>query len=198
VTAVPAALGFTVKSGWASAVVLAGTAAHPELVAAARLELSDPKDADARQPYHDGFATMRKDGPVLRRLLASVKAFGRREVRDWIRIYREMGYTLRGSGIVVGSLIDPSTIGNEHIRIHAMEGQLFRGVIADACEGEDLPRLIVRERDLMQQAKATLRMPEAHIENRLAGLGKGRDGPWRAEHKLAALGAWLVLADGVK
>ncbi len=56
----------------------------------------------------------------------------------------------------------------------------------------------MRERDLLQQAKTTLRMPEAHIENRLVGMGKGRDGPWRAEHKMAALGAWLVLAGGVK
>ncbi len=141
-TVTPAALGFTVKSGWASAVVLAGTATQPELVAAERLELSDPADADARQPYHDGFATMRKEGPVLTRLLASVKTFGRREVRNWIRAHQKKGYTLRGSGIVVGSLIDPSTIGNEHIRIHAMEGQLFRGVIADACEGENLPHLV--------------------------------------------------------
>ena len=162
-----------------------------------RLELSDPKNADARQPYHDGFATMRTQGPELTRLLAAVKTFGRREVRNWIREHQE-GYRLRGSGIVVGSLIDPGTIGNEHIRIHAMEGQLFRGVVADACEGEGLPRVFVRERDLLQQARATLRMPEAHIENRLAGMGKGRDGPWRAEHKKAALGAWLVLAGGVK
>ena len=197
-TATPAALGFTVKSGWASAVVLAGTATQPRLVAAERLELSDPANAAARQPYHDGFATMRKEGQVLTRLLAAVNTFGRREVRNWIRANQEKGYQLQGSGIVVGSLIDPGTIGNEHIRIHAMEGQLFRGVIADACEGEGVPQLIVRERDLLQRAKATLRMPEAHIENRLAGMGKGRDGPWRAEHKMAALGAWLVLADGVK
>ena len=197
-TALPAALGFTVKSGWASAVVVGGTAADPEPIAAARLELSDPADADARQPYHDGFATMRKEGPVLTRLLASVNTFGRREVRNWIRAHQKKGYTLRGSGIVVGSLIDPRTIGNEHIRIHAMEGQLFRNVIDGACEGEDLPRLIVRQRDLLQKAKTTLRMPEAHIENRLVGMGKGTDGPWRAEQKMAALGAWLVLAGAVK
>ena len=190
----PAALGFTVKSGWASAVVVGGPAARPELIAAARLELSDPADADARQPYHDGFATMRQEGPVLTRLLASVKTFGRREVCNFIRTHRKNGYTLRGAGIIVGSLIDPKTIGNEHIRIHAMEGQLCRGVIVDACEGEDLPRLIVRQRDLLQRAKTTLRMSEAHIENRLAGMGKGSDGPWRAEQKMAALGAWLVLA----
>ena len=194
----PAALGFTVKSGWASAVVLAGTAARPELVAAARVELSDPADADARQPYHDGFATMRKEGPVLTRLWASVNTFGRREVRNWIRIHQKAGYTLRGSGIVVGSLIDPRTIGNEHIRIHAMEGRLFRSVIDGACEGEHLPRLIVRQRDLFHQARTTLGMPEPRIKSRLAALGQGSDGPWRAEYKMAALGAWLVLAGGVK
>lgn len=194
----PAALGFTVKSGWASAVVLAGTAAQPELVSAARVELSDPANAHASQPYHDGFATMRKEGPVLTRLLASVKAFGRREVRNWIRAHQKQGYTIRGSGIVVGSLIDPKTIGNEHIRIHAMEGQLFRGVIDGACQGEDLPRLIVRQRDLLQQARNTLGLPEARIKSRLVALGPGSDGPWRAEHKMAALGAWLVLAGGVK
>ncbi len=197
-TALPAALGFTVKSGWASAVVLAGTATQPELVAAERLELSDPADADARQPYHDGFATMRTEGPVLTRLLASVKTFGRREVRNWIRLHQKKGYTLRGSGIVVGSLIDPRTIGNEHIRIHAKEGQLFRGVIDGACEGEDVPRLIVRQRDLFQQARKTLGLPEARIKSRLAALGQNSDGPWRAEQKMAALGAWLVLAGDVK
>jgi len=197
-TTTPAALGFTVKSGWAAAVVLAGTAAQPEVVAAARLELSDPAAPDARQPYHDGFATMREEGPVLTRLLASVKTFGRREVRNFIRTHQKNGYTLRGTGIIVGSLIDPMTIGNEHIRIHAMEGQLFRSVIDAACEGEDLPRLLVRQRDLFERAQTTLRMSEAHIENRLAGMGKGIDGPWRAEQKMAALGAWLVLAGAVK
>lgn len=194
----PAAFGFTVKSGWASAVVLAGTAAQPQLVATARVELSDPADALARQPYHDGFATMRKEGPVLMRLLASVKTFGRREVRNWIRAQEKSGFALRGSGIIVGSLIDPKTIGNEHIRSHAMEGQLFRNVIDDACEKEDLPRLVVRQRDLFQQARKPLRMPEARIKRRLSALGENIDGPWRAEQKLAALGAWLVLAGAVK
>ena len=193
-TATPAAAGFTVKSGWASAVVLAATSSQLSLVAASRLELSDPSDANARQPYHDGFATMRKEGPELRRLLAAVTTFGRREVRNWIRAQQKHGFTLRGSGIVVGSLIDPSTIGNEHIRIHAMEGQLFRGVIDSACEGEDLPRLIVRQRVLFQQARKTLGIPEARIKSRLAALGQGNNGPWRAEQKMAALAAWLVLA----
>lgn len=192
------ALGFTVKSGWACAVVLAGPSGKPRVVAATRLELSEPANADARQPYHDGFATMREPGPTLTKLLASVNTFGQREVRNWIRRHRKAGHSLRGSGIVVGSLIDPSTIGNEHIRIHAMEGQLFRGVIDAACEREDLPRLVVRQRDLFHQATKQLGLPEARIKGRLTALGEAVDGPWRAEHKMAALAAWLVLAGAVK
>lgn len=71
-------------------------------------------------------------------------------------------------------------------------------MIDDACEGEDLPRLIVRQRDLFQQARKTLEMPEARIKGRLAALGRNSDGPWRAEQKMAVLGAWLVLAGGVR
>jgi hypothetical protein len=193
-----AAIGFTVKSGWASAVALAGSNAGPVFVATARVELSDPDDAAARQPYHDGFATMRRPGPVLTTLLSSVKTFGRREVRAWIHAQQHAGRAIRGSGIVVGSLIDPATIGNEHIRIHAMEGQLFRGIIVDACEREGIARLIVRQRDLFRQATKTLGLPEARIKARLNALGEAVDGPWRAEQKMAALAAWLVLAGGLK
>ena len=45
-----AALGVTVKSGWACAVVLGGSSDAPEVVLSRRVELSDPDDAEARQP----------------------------------------------------------------------------------------------------------------------------------------------------
>jgi hypothetical protein len=37
-------------------------------------------------------------------------------------------------GIVVGSIIDPATIANPHIRAHAQEGQLFRTVVETAAK----------------------------------------------------------------
>ena len=151
-----AAVGFTVKSGWASAVLLTGPATAPSVADVRRVELSDPAVPDSFQPYHAGFGTARAAGPGLRTLVASAKRFGRQSVTRLIRSYESSGHTLRGAGVVVGSLIDPATIGNDHIRIHALEGELFRGVVTNAVNRCGLGCAIWRERDLYGLAAATL------------------------------------------
>ncbi|HEY7447788.1 MAG TPA: hypothetical protein VH702_06540 [Vicinamibacterales bacterium] len=189
-----AAVGFTVKSGWASAVLLVGSTAAPRVMDSRRIELSDPTVPQSRQPYHAGFGTARQAGPDLTRLVASVKQFGRRSVTGLIRQYQALGPPLRGAGVVVGSLIDPERIANDHIRIHALEGQLFRGVVTDAAGRSRLPCSIWRDRDLYEVTVAALKQPEPALRGLLAELGRGVDGGWRAEQKAAALAAWLVLA----
>jgi hypothetical protein len=188
------AVGFTVKSGWASAIVLAGTPTSPRVLASQRVDLSDPAIPESRQPYHAGFATARTSGPVLSRLLASVERFGRQSVTGLIRQYQTVERDLRGAGVVVGSLIDPARIGNEHIRIHALEGRLFRGVVEDAVARNKLACSIWRERDLYGVAARMLERPEEELRGTVAALGRGMPGSWRAEQKAAALAAWLVLA----
>ena len=49
-----AAIGFTVKSGWACAVLVAGSATSPRVVDSRRVDLSDPAIPESRQPYHAG------------------------------------------------------------------------------------------------------------------------------------------------
>lgn len=187
------ALGFTIKSGWACAVALSGTGRTPELIDSRRIELSDPADRDARQPYHAAFGTARTPGPQLERILAAVRKFGRQSVGDFIR-EQEAGNPLVGAGIVAGSLIDPATIGNQHIRIHALEGQLFRGIVNDAASRHRLRSAVWRERDIYGAAVAWLKRSESDIRRAVTDFGRARGGPWRAEHKAAALAAWLVLA----
>ena len=128
-----AAAGFTVKSGWACAVLIGGTPASPRLIDSRRVEISDPDIPDAKQPYHAGFGTARDAGDELKRLVSSVKSYGRKSVVCSDSRISETRQR-RGAGVVVGSLIDPKTIGNDHIRIHAMEGQLFREVLIDGAE----------------------------------------------------------------
>jgi hypothetical protein len=188
-----AALGFTVKSGWAAAVVLAGPVDRPQVVDSRRLELSDPKIPDARQPYHAGFGTAREAGLERARLVDGVKRFGTRSVAHAIAEARRAGRVLRGGGIVVGSLIDPERIANAHIRIHALEGQLFREVIVDAARECLLPCAIWRDRDLQESARGRLRLTDRAMATTLAALGRDCDGPWRAEQKMAALAAWMAL-----
>jgi hypothetical protein len=189
------AVGFTVKSGWTCAVLLAGAATSPRVLDSRRADLSDPAIPESRQPYHAGFATARTSGPVLSGLIASVERFGRQSVTGLIRQYQAVEHELRGAGVVVGSLIDPTRIGNEHIRIHALEGRLFRGVVEDAVARRRLACSIWRERDLYGFAAMMFKRPEVELRGRVAALGRGMVGPWRAEQKAAALAAWLVLAE---
>jgi hypothetical protein len=113
---------------------------------------------------------------------------------DLMGQYRKDGYELKGSGIVVGSLIDPDSIGNEHIRIHALEGQLFRQVVEDAAKRSKVAPLVWRERDLYQSGAETLGRPEQKLRAKVTELGTGLRGSWRAEQKAATLAAWLALA----
>ena len=189
-----AAIGFTVKSGWASVVLLEGSATSVRVVDSRRIELSDPGVPESVQPYHAGFGTARSGGPKLSRLVASVARFGRQSVIDVIREYQTGGHRLLGAGVVVGSLIDPAKIANEHIRIHALEGRLFRGVVKDAATRSKLACSIWRERDLYEVAAGILNRPEPELRVLVAALGRAVAGSWRAEHKAAALSAWLVLA----
>jgi hypothetical protein len=191
---VASALGFTIKSGWACAVVLDGPAKSPEVVASLRIELSDPRDAHGRQPYHAAAGTAKKPGPQLDKLIASIEAFGRKSVDAFIRDQETAGRRFAGAGIVVGSLIDPAQIANDHIRIHALEGQLFRGIVKHAADRRQLASFIWRERDLYGVAAKELKRPELELRRTVTGFGRRITGPWRAEHKAASVAAWLVIA----
>ena len=190
-----AALGFTVKSGWAATVLLIGSPAAPHLADSRRIDLSDPAIPEARQPYHAGFGTARSSGVELNRLVSSVRRFGRRSVMSVVETYAT-GHALAGAGLVVGSLNDPGRIANPHIRIHALEGQLFREVVEQALAASGLPCSVWRERDLYEAAVNALRETEPQIRSTVAALGRQIDAPWRAEQKAAGLAAWLVLAAG--
>jgi hypothetical protein len=183
-----------VKSGWTSAVLLAGPAASPMVVDSQIVDLSDPAVPDSRQPYHAGFGTARAAGSRLSALVASVEQFGGKAVSRLMAGYRAAGYEVRGAGLVVGSLIDPAQIANDHIRIHALEGQLFRGVLERAADLSGVPYAVWRERDLFGVAATVLDRSEQELRSTLTALGRGITGSWRGEQKRATLAAWLVLA----
>ena len=187
-----AAAGFTVKSGWTSAVLIGGTPASPRLLDSRRVEISDPGIPDAKQPYHAGFGTARDAGAELKRLVSSVRSYGRKSISAVIRDYQKRA-SVAAAGVVVGSLVDPKTIGNDHIRIHAMEGQLFREVLIDGAERNGVACSVWRERDLYAAAAKQLKTTETVLKQMLTALGENADGGWRAEQKAAALAAWMVL-----
>src|SRR5438034_11826560 len=68
-----AALGLRVKSGWAAAVLLTGTARSPRLCDVRRIELSDPQHPETRQPYHAAMGKLGRDRRKINRRVATVR-----------------------------------------------------------------------------------------------------------------------------
>jgi multidrug resistance efflux pump len=191
---VQAAIGFRVKSGSATAVLVGGPADAPKLLDRSVVVLSDPAVPKSRQPYHAGLGVAQQDSEKLRRLIEIVERYTQKSVADLVNRYRGAGHRLRGAGLVVGSDIDPERIANLHIRAHASEGRLFRTVLEQAARRCDLESRTFVERNLFQQATRALDRPEADLKRTVTELGRSQAGPWRAEEKAAALAAWLVLA----
>jgi hypothetical protein len=189
-----AAVGITVKSGWAAAVLVVPTPESIRVCDSVRIALSDPALPEARQPYHHGFGTARATGPQLTRLVRSVRRFGGRSVAAVIARYSTAGHRWAGAGVVVGSTIDPAEIANDHIRIHALEGRLFRTIVEQAAIRAGLRCCTWRERDLYEVAARAFGRSKEQVRQQFARRPLDVSGPWRAEQKAAALAAWLMLA----
>jgi hypothetical protein len=187
------AIGFRVKSGWATAVLLAGPASAPTALDRRRVELSDPKMPMSCQPYHAGIGHAAASGAVVARLIRIVGRCAATSFDSLLRNQASAGRRVRGIGIVVGSTVDPASIANPHIRAHAAEGQLFRRVLERAARRHRLPATVVRERELYATVGQALGHPPARVRSVVALVGRHLGAPWGADEKAAAAAAWLAL-----
>jgi len=181
------ALGFRVKSGYAIAVLLHGPADRPTAVERRIVELSDPDDAETRQPYHSGFGEAEEDARKIARRTRAIERAAERSVAALV----DGRFT--GAALVVGSVIDPATVGNPHIRAHASEGRLFRTVLEDALRARGLECAVVVEKQLAARARQVLNRGDAVIKRTVAAFGKTLGSPWRSDEKAAATAAWMTL-----
>jgi hypothetical protein len=192
--ALPAALGFRVKSGWAMAALLSGAVSSPTLLRCREVLLSDPEEPNSKQPYHVALRFPEKDAAALvgklRKIVAGV---AKRSVADLLRNANDAGCSVRAAALVVGSLVDPASLHNEHIRAHALEGQLFRTILEEEFRSQGIPCAVLLEKTAYATAAAALHKSPAEARHVAASLGDAHDGSWRAEEKLAALAAWMAL-----
>src|SRR5438128_3025878 len=189
-----AAIGFRVKSGWATAVLLTGSARSPQVRDRRRIELSDPAIPATIQPYHAGMGKLQTDEVKVARLRNIIQHAANQSVRQLVKEYRDSGFHLCAASLVVGSDIDPGRISNPHIRAHALEGRLFRTTLEDALKACGLPCSILVERNAYDQARTILKRQVNDLKRCVTELGPDSPGPWRADEKTACLAAWLALA----
>src|SRR5262249_14817192 len=153
---VQTAVGFRVKSGWATAVLLAGPIQSPQVIDCRIVELSDPAIPESHQPHHSGAGALETDETKVAQRIEIVQRCTEEAMTKLLQDYSGMGCILRGAGLVVGSLIEPATISNLHIRAHALEGRLFRTVLEAAARAHGLPCFVILERQAYVQAAAAL------------------------------------------
>ena len=189
----PAALGLRVKSGWAAAVLLTGSARSPQLFDVRRIDLSDPRFPETRQPYHAAMGKLETDTTKINRRVRLVRGIAQQSIATLLAGYHQKGYTITRAALVVGSQVDPDSIANAHIRAHAFEGQLFRSALDETLQTCGIRTEILIEQNTYAQGTATLKESNENVRRAIQDFGRVAQGPWRAEQKLAALAAWLAL-----
>jgi hypothetical protein len=187
-----AALGVRSHSGWAAYVVLAGGPRNPDIVARGRMQLCDASIAGAKQPFHEAepmpFAQAEK---FIARCTVSTAALADSaisEIRERSNIATCCILTASGK-----PLPELRKILASHALIHTAEGELYRDAIDRACTAQKITVRRIRERDIEIELEK-LPLPATTAKLRIAAFGKLMGTPWTQDEKLAASGAWLMLA----
>jgi len=189
-----AALGFRVKSGWAAAVLLAGPVGSPRLCDVRRIDLSDSRFPETRQPYHAAMGKLETDTRKINRRVDLVRRITEKSIATLLAGYRQNGYSIKRAALVVGSRIDPASVANPHIRAHAFEGWLFRSVLEESLRTHNIRTDVLTERDVYSKAAAELKQLNENVRRAIQNFSRETDAPWRVEQKLGAVAAWFALA----
>jgi hypothetical protein len=162
--------------------------------------MADADDMRARQPYHAAEnLPVPKARAFLGRLSERATARASEGLKAAIGELRRSGLAPRSVGILQAAGRLPAELGSvlaSHALIHAAEGEHFRDALARVGEGLGLTIVRLKERELEARASAVLRIPSSPLKQRVSALGRELGPPWTADQKLAALLAWLLLAEG--
>lgn len=190
-----AAIGLKAKTGRAIAVVLCGPSNALRLVKRSELVLTDPRIPATFQPYHEVMDLPWKESE--KKVKAYVRAIEKVAAKALAELIHELlaqGLTVCGVGIAGSADRDLSRIGNYHIRAHAAEGLLFRQVLEFAAQTNKLAHRTFSEKTLPAQAANELDCTVAQLNKHLKSVGHSAGPPWRADQRVAATAAWVVLA----
>jgi hypothetical protein len=193
-----AALGFRAHSGWSAVVTVCLEKGAPVVLHRRRVHLVETFTYTFRQPYHTGG---KMELAEARKFISLVQAKARdlayRAIHGLKVELDELGYQLSRSALLLASgrpLPELEKILASHALIHTADGELFRESLLHASERCGLPVACIRERELLEQAASTLRMPRPGLLKRATELGRPFGAPWSQDEKFATLAAWLVMA----
>jgi len=192
------AFGFSVHTGWAALTAMSG---HPDsavVVDRRRVEMivgSDP----GRPPYV--YHAARELAPeaaegFIRKFVEQSRGKARAALKVAVDGLRAREYEVVASGIVTGDRPVTASLDGilkSHALVHAAEGEMYRAAIRAASEALELAVVEVRAGELRARASKALGVSAAHLEARLAGIGRVAGSPWAKDQKDACLAALVAL-----
>jgi len=189
------AIGFRVKTGRATAVVMAGPASAPQVLSRRSLQLWDPAIPESYQPWHAELELPPAESArVVPAALKAVERVAVSALRELVGEIQPAPASILGISLVAGSATDPESIRNPHMRAHAREGQLFPHALALAAKTLRIPAVTIVESEVFASAAARLGKTPAALKLAVTELGRSLGKPWSAEEKAAAAAAWIVLS----
>jgi hypothetical protein len=191
----PLAIGFRVKTGRATAVVMAGPASAPRVLSRKSLQLFDPAIPQSYQPWHAELELPPAESArVVPEALKAVERVALSALRELVGELQPAHSSILGIALVAGSATDPESIRNPHMRAHAREGQLFPHALAVAAKAMRIPAVTLVESEVFAKAAAKLGKSPVAIKIAVTELGRAVGKPWSTEEKAAAAAAWMTLA----
>ncbi|MGH7923921.1 MAG: hypothetical protein ACREQH_04930 [Candidatus Binatus sp.] len=188
------AIGFRVKTGRATAVVMAGPASAPRVLSRRSLQLWDPAIPESHQPWHSELELPPDESArVVPKALKAVERVALSALRE-LAGELPASSSILGIALVAGSATDPESIRNPHMRAHAREGRLFPHALAAAARAMRIPAVTLVESEVFAHAAAKLGKTPDAIKVAVTELGRAVRKPWSAEEKAAAAAAWITLA----
>jgi len=188
------AIGFRVKTGRATAVVIAGPASAPRVLSRKSLQLWDPAIPESHQPFHAELELpAAESASVVPKALEAVERVALSALRELIGGLQAAPGSIVGIALVAGSATDPESIRNPHMRAHAREGQLFPHALAAAAKTMRIPAITLVESEVFATAAAKLRKNPDAIKLAVTEMGRAVGKPWSTEEKAATAAAWITL-----
>ena len=138
------AVGLRIKSGFAIAVIVSKGSTGCAIEAVHTVALSTQELPQTRFPFHPTIELPERQGAALSD--QAVKEVRRIAAREMSKLLQESP-GIKRAAMVVGSVIDPDSLGNPHVRVHALEGKLFREVVGEALAEQGIDCGVLVERD---------------------------------------------------
>jgi hypothetical protein len=195
--ATTAALGCRAHTGWAALVVVVAETRRPGVVLRRRVELGDPAGHVRRNAYQ----AARSLGPTkAAKLVAAAERIAAEQavaaLGETVRDAADTGAVVRACAVVVGAPGGPplESILASHALAHAAEGRLYQQALLHGAESCGLQGVAIPKRSIWDLGESTLGISKPELQRRIGELRRVIGPPWAEDQKLAALAAWITLA----